>query len=156
MQGLERVGTQSLERVGFIGGAGHSGSTLLGLMLGAHPRVFYAGEAKKSLFLGDATKPLKKRVCKLCGETCPVWSRVRPGGDLYAELAAMTGRPIVIDSTKSLEWIDARLAALEASAIPRALFFLGRDGRAVVGSRRRKYPEIPTIEHARAFLAETY
>ena len=38
----------------FVGGAGHSGSTLLGLVLGAHPSVFYAGEANKSRFL--ATK----------------------------------------------------------------------------------------------------
>ena len=51
----------------WIIGAGHSGSTLLGMMLGAHSSVFYAGEAKKSVFLGDPTKPKRKRECKLCG-----------------------------------------------------------------------------------------
>ena len=59
-------------QVVWIGGAGHSGSTLLGLCLGSHPDMLYAGEAKKSALLGDPSKPLKKRACKLCGEApCP-------------------------------------------------------------------------------------
>lgn len=45
-----------------IAGAGHSGSTLLGLVLGSLDDVFYAGEAKKTTFIGDPKKPLRKRI----------------------------------------------------------------------------------------------
>lgn len=137
----------------FIGGAGHSGSTLVGLMLGAHPEVFYAGEARKSLFLGDLSKPLKKRVCKLCGEDCPIWSRLpserRAGEDLYQTLARMTGARIVVDSTKNIDWIERT----EVRS-PHSLIFLARDGRAVVTSRLRKYPETPVREHARQWAEQ--
>lgn len=138
--------------VAFVVGAGHSGSTLLGITLGAHPSVFYAGEARKSGFFGDTTKPLKKRVCKLCGETCPVWSRLGDlPGDLYERLAARAGRPIVLDSTKNIAWIEENAARVRASGRDVRLFLLQRDGRAVVASRRRKYPETEVAEHARAW-----
>jgi hypothetical protein len=143
------------QKVCFVGGAGHSGSTLLGVVLGAHPRVFYAGEARKSLFLGDVSKPLKKRACKLCGLACPVWGDLRfgAGEDLYEALSRRTGRPIVVDSTKSVAWIDQQIAAL-AGVVPLHLFFLVRDGRAVVNSRARKYPETPVREHARQWVEQ--
>lgn len=123
----------------WIIGAGHSGSTLLGMMLGAHSRVFYAGEAKKSVFLGDATKPKRKRECKLCGPTCKVWGAldgIEPA-DLYRRLRERTGAALVVDSTKNLPWVEARVGESRG-----ALIFLTRDGRAVVNSRLRKYPEL--------------
>lgn len=145
-----------LEKVVFIGGAGHSGSTLLGLMLGAHSGVFYAGEARKSLFLGDSSKPLKKRVCKLCGELCPVWGglRLAPGEDLYAALARRTSRSVVVDSTKNLSWLEERIDRLSRSEVDLSLLFLVRDGRAVVCSRLRKYPEKTARAHAEAWVAQ--
>lgn len=126
-----------------ICGAGHSGSTLLGLVLGSHSEVFYAGEAKKTLFLGDATKPLKKRACKLCGLDCPVWSRfaVPPTPDLYEQLARITGCSVVVDSTKKPDWIRERAAELDRAGVRQARVLLVRDGRAVVNSRVRKYPD---------------
>jgi hypothetical protein len=141
------------ERVAFVAGAGHSGSTLLGIMMGAHPSVFYAGEARKSSFFGDLDKPLKKRACRLCGEACPVWSRLAevPGDDLYARLCARTGRPVVLDSTKNVPWIEENAARVRASGRGALLLLLQRDGRAVVASRRRKYPERPVCEHAAAW-----
>ncbi|NEQ24618.1 MAG: sulfotransferase, partial [Microcoleus sp. SIO2G3] len=57
----------------FIAGAGHSGSTLLGFILGSHSQGFYCGEAAKSRYLQDDSKKLIKRVCKLCGENCQIW-----------------------------------------------------------------------------------
>lgn len=152
------IDMRTCEKVVFIGGAGHSGSTLLGLMLGASPDVFYAGEARKSLFLGDESKPQKKRVCKLCGPACPVWGDMRPPRelehDLYETLARRTGRSTVVDSTKNLAWIDAQLAALEGTGTARALIFLSRDGRAVVSSRVRKYPGTPVRTHASDWVAQ--
>lgn len=124
-----------------ICGAGHSGSTLLGLVLGSHSSAFYAGEAKKSLFVGDTRKPLRKRVCKICGESCPVWSRftVPPEPDLYEQLARLTGRTVTIDSTKDVAWIRARAEELDRVGVPQRRIFLSRDGRAVINSRLRKY-----------------
>jgi hypothetical protein len=148
------VSTRANARVCFIGGAGHSGSTLLGVMLGAHPRIFYAGEAKKSLFLGDETKPLKKRVCKLCGPACAIWGGLAIDGDVYEALSRKTGRPTVVDSTKAIEWIDAQSGRLAALGVDARLFFLSRDGRAVVASRLRKYPESSAGEHAAEWVRQ--
>jgi hypothetical protein len=146
----------SCEKVCFIGGAGHSGSTLLGLVLGAHPGVFYAGEARKSLFLDDERQPLRKRTCKVCGVGCKVWTGLRtaPDEDLYEALARRTGRPTIVDSTKEVTWIDAQAQALAARRVPVHLFFLGRDGRAVVASGLRKHPETSARDQARRWVAQ--
>jgi len=124
-------------------GAGHSGSTLLGMILGSHPDAFYMGEGGKVRYLHDEKKPLRKRVCKICGETCPVWSGFHWDGDtpLYPRLAAHTGASLIVDTTKDERWIEARAAELKASGGEPILLFLTRDGRAVVNSRIRKYPE---------------
>lgn len=124
-----------------ICGAGHSGSTLLGLTLGSHSRCFYAGEAKKSTFFGDASVPRKKRACKLCGEDCPVWGGFTPPPepDLYEMLARVTGKPVIVDSTKAVSWIRERAAELARVGVPQKRLFVTRDGRAVVNSRLRKY-----------------
>lgn len=128
---------------GLVCGAGHSGSTLLGMILGSHPHAFYMGEGKKVRFLGDPAKPVHKRTCKMCGEDCAVWGRFRwdPARGLYAQLAEWIGRRVIIDSTKNDAWIAARIAETRATGGRPCLFFLLRDGRAVVNSRLRKYPD---------------
>jgi hypothetical protein len=132
----------------FIGGAGHSGSTLVGMILGSHPEAFYAGEAGKSRYLQDARKDARKRTCKLCGPACPVWSdfQARDDIDVYEQLSEKTGRPIIIDSTKTLSWIEERIADLEAAGARSVFIFLQRDGRAVINSRTRKYPDRSPVE----------
>jgi hypothetical protein len=141
-------------RVVFVGGAGHSGSTLLGLVLGAHPSVFYAGEANKSRGLGDASIALRKRTCKVCGESCRVWSSIDRDLDLYEALSTRTGRATIADSTKSIAWIDEQLALLTKLGVALHLFFLGRDGRAVLASSLRKRPETSAREHAIAWAEQ--
>lgn len=159
--------TERLHRLAVaICGAGHSGSTLLGLSLGSHSQCFYAGEAKKSAFVGDASKPLRKRACKICGEACPVWARFTPPGapDLYEALARITGRRVVVDSTKDVAWIRARADELDRVGVAQKRIFLTRDGRAVINSRLRKYARadaaalvdewVAQIEATSALLAE--
>jgi hypothetical protein len=138
----------------FIGGAAHSGSTLLGLMFGVHPSILYAGEASKSLLLGNSSWPLKMRVCRLCGPDCAVWGnlRVSSGEDLYEKLSRRTNRPIVVDSSSSVDWIDQQAVALR-DVVPLHLIVLARDGRAVVNSRLRKYPETSACDQAAAWVA---
>lgn len=126
-----------------ICGAGHSGSTLLGMVLGSAPGAFYVGEGAKIRYLHDEKKPLKKRVCKICGEACEVWSgfhwnRNEP---LYRQVAAHTASSIIVDSTKNPDWIEDRTAELKASGDRAVLVLLLRDGRAVINSRLRKYPD---------------
>ncbi|MEM9071144.1 MAG: sulfotransferase family protein [Myxococcota bacterium] len=127
----------------FIAGAGHSGSTLLGLILGSREDAFYAGEAAKTRFLGDLRKPERKRVCKLCGPGCPIWGdfRVAPEPDLYEQLSRRTDRGWVIDSTKAVDWLKRQTNQVRRGGGRPILIFLQRDGRAVLNSRLRKYPE---------------
>lgn len=140
----------------FIGGAGHSGSTLLGLALGAHPSIFYGGEAKKSTLFGNEKKPLRKRMCKVCGPGCPVWTDLGVSDtlDLYEALSVRTGRPVVVDSTKALGWIEEQSALVRGRGARTVLVVLGRDGRAVVGSGLRKYPETSAAEHAQRWMEQ--
>lgn len=124
-------------------GAGHSGSTLLGMILGSHSQAFYVGEGAKVRNLGDENKPLRKRVCKICGEGCEVWAGFRWDREnpLYEQISAHVHRTVIIDSTKDEAWIEARAAEMDKSGGQACLIFLTRDGRAVVNSRIRKYPE---------------
>jgi hypothetical protein len=127
----------------FICGAGHSGSTLLGMVLGGAERAFYIGEGAKIRYLHDLKKPLRKRACKICGEDCPVWSGFEWDGaaPLHAAVAAHVDADIIVDSTKNPDWIEARAAETRALGGEVGLVFLQRDGRAVVNSRLRKYPD---------------
>lgn len=131
------------QRVCFICGAGHSGSTLIGLVLGSHPECFYAGEGGKTRFLHDEGKDLRKRVCKLCGPSCPVWGDfvVEDAPDLYEQIARRTSRSVIIDSTKDLDWIGDHTRTLVDAGVEPHLLYLQRDGRAVINSRVRKYPD---------------
>ena len=130
-------------KVVMICGAGHSGSTLLGMILGSHSRAFYMGEGGKARYLGDQKKPVRKRVCKICGENCPVWSGFiwDQSQALHAQIASHVGQNIIIDSTKKDAWIDDRSDELRILGAHPYLVLLTRDGRAVVNSRIRKYPE---------------
>ncbi|HEV7806284.1 MAG TPA: sulfotransferase [Solirubrobacteraceae bacterium] len=141
-------------QVVFTGAAWYSGSTLLGMMLGAHPAIFYAGEANKTRTLNDPSAPLKRRVCRACGPGCAIWDGlgVADGEDLYEALSRRSGRPIVFDSTKEVHWISTQLATLRDAAAVR-LVVLTRDGRAVVSSRRRKLDDATPIEELAAFWA---
>jgi len=47
------IGQRVNTGVVFMGAAWYSGSTLLGVMLGAHPSIFYAGEAKTTWYFDD-------------------------------------------------------------------------------------------------------
>ena len=124
-------------------GAGHSGSTLLGLILDSQSDAFYVGEGGKVRYLHDAKKPIHKRVCKICGEACPVWSNFVWNRDapLYRQVADHVGASLIIDTTKDTDWIRARTHELREAGDGACLVLLIRDGRAVVNSRMRKYPD---------------
>ena len=113
------------------------------MVLGSHTDTFYMGEGGKARYLGDEKKPLRKRVCKICGEDCPVWAGFEWDGHspLYAQVAAHVGRSVIIDSTKDERWIETRAGEVRAGGGTPILLMLSRDSRAVVNSRLRKYPD---------------
>jgi len=127
---------------------------MLGMVLGSHSDCFYAGEAEKTRFFGDQTKPARKRHCKLCGPGCPVWSdfEVGPSSTLYHSISSKTRKSVVIDSTKSVEWIRWRISEVASSGARPIFLFLQRDGRAVLNSRIRKYPQRGVEEQIRAWI----
>lgn len=72
--------TERPVKVAFIAGSSFSGSTLLGLVLGADRRAVFAGELKQYRRIDWRTRPRSPahRLCS-CGEiyeSCPFWSRV--------------------------------------------------------------------------------
>jgi hypothetical protein len=148
-------GTTGL-KTALICGAGHSGSTLLGMLLGSHSRAFYMGEGAKVRYLGDKTKPLHKRACKICGEACSVWGDFHwdRSASLHHQVAAHVGRDIIIDSTKNDAWIAERTAETCAAGGDPYLILLLRDGRGVLNSRLRKYPERDPETLVRDWIAQ--
>ncbi len=145
---LQQSSQRINQKVCFIGGTGHSGSTLLGLLLGNHSSSFFCGEGKKSIYLQKEQAPAHKRSCKFCGADCPIWKDLHPTPelDLYETLAQQIWhkqqqRPaLMIDSSSEVSWIRRQKEAIATNA-QAYLIFLQRDGRAVVNSYRRKYPE---------------
>ncbi|TFF92824.1 MAG: sulfotransferase family protein [Promethearchaeota archaeon] len=131
----------------FICGAPHSGSTLLGLLLGSHSQCFYAGEANKVKFL-NKNKNHPDRFCKICGPDCEIWGDFlyKKNTNLYNWLFKKTLKPIIIDSTKNLEWIEMQIKRLRKHRTEIYLIYLLRDGRAVINSRLRKYKNSEPID----------
>ena len=149
-----------MKKVVFIMAASHSGSTLLDLILGSHSRSFSLGE------LSTAGRN-DNRLCGVCGTECTFWSRTslqqlvercfpgRPGlwprlisatarlrCNAYETLFSESGAQVLIDSSKRVHWIRRRLRPLwQWRHMTPYLLYLYRDGRAVVNSLLRKYPE---------------
>lgn len=107
-----------MSRLVFVAGLTHSGSTVLDLLLGSHPRLVGLGEVVPLLRPGNAMLDEPDRVCS-CGEpleTCVFWSaaraelrrlqdatvpqRYRRLLDVFAELFGRDRIPV--DSSKSL------------------------------------------------------
>lgn len=154
-------------KVIFILGTGHCGSTLVDLILGSHSHAFSLGEmryAPRQLY-GSINQ--HRELCGICDSECPFWSRpeiktvlrscfkngANPTGllfneispwvtNLYRHLFDWTGAGVLIDSSKSLHWVRKQhWPRYHWNDIDPFLLFLVRDGRAVVNSLLRKYPE---------------
>lgn len=138
----------------YILGDGRSGSTLLDLLLGSHPRVQSLGEIKQ--FHRYAGKDGKVKKCT-CGETllaCPLWGRVLEelkhdyslslqqeenfalrNYDLFRSISRITDREWLCDSSKEPGRLDL---LLNSPGIDVEIIHLVRDPRAVAYSNIRK------------------
>ena len=160
------------EKIIYVAGYGRSGSTLLDMMLGSHPRVFGAGEMSticRHVWPKDEYCACRSRV-----QACPLWSRImaewQAGGVDIAAHAALqrkiepviapsrtfggaaawryavetmalmriavthSGRPVVLDSSKSPGRGLALAAAARAAGVDFRVLHLVRDPRAVAFS----------------------
>jgi hypothetical protein len=163
------------KKIVFIMSAGHSGSSLLALILGSHSRCFSVGELKglanryrKGLYIdcvnrnsrywektfGD--KGLKDLAISLSEARVhgfvplklekwlrSIFNHKDPIVNPYTFMFSKMDCDVIVDSSKSRSWIEKRLQAREFSQdnIDPYLIHLVRDGRAVVNSWLRKYPE---------------
>ncbi len=83
-------------------GRSYCGSTLVNLLLSAHPRIFGGGELHR---LGLANR---RPVCPICGAGCAFWTeafleRQHAAFD-YAAIAARAGRDVLVDASKTTAW----------------------------------------------------
>jgi len=127
----------------YITGRGHSGSTLLALLLSGHSQVMSAGEVK---MLIDADPQHRLCSChRLVPEHCPFWvaveEQVQAGlglplqaldlmgeGDLatfachnqalFGAIASVSGCSVIVDSSKSLPRLSRLLAAQAQEVMP--------------------------------------
>jgi hypothetical protein len=154
------------KKVVFIMGAGHCGSTLLDLVLGSHSIGFSLCELNAIHKSVDHDKGEYFKICSVCKNKCPIWNdraserilslyfsrknRFRSAvGKLtryffnpYNIICDWTGKSMLIDSSKHPIWFKRQLVHARIGApIEPYLIYLTRDGRAVVNSYLRKYPE---------------
>lgn len=83
----------------------YSGSTLLTIMLDAHPQVYGGGEIYS---LVDGTGLSVQ--CAVCGDNCPYWTRANVASvrkeDFYNTIASIFSKRIILDSSKKIEWFE--------------------------------------------------
>jgi hypothetical protein len=134
----ELPSTHPCSKVVFVTGAGHSGTTLLGMMLGAHPDALFAGEVQESTLQGNP-------ICRTCGADCNVWSNIDTNKNVYDELTRTSGKPVVIDTSKMIpKWVEPAVASRAGRGA--SMIFVTRDPRAIVASELRKQPELSPTE----------
>jgi len=129
---------KNCQKVIFVTGAGHSGTTLLGMMLGTAKDALFAGEVQEYGLSGNQT-------CRTCGETCHIWSTIDVTKNVYNELAHESGKSIIIDTSKKVDkWIKPVLSSLADGDV--SLIFMTRDPRAIVASELRKQSGLSPTE----------
>ena len=127
-------------------GSGHSGSTLLDLLLGTQPGLWSAGEVVQRP--GIYRRPDAEESCT-CGRPivdCSFWASVRaiapPEGEAepprrraaLEAVAAVSGAEVLVDSSKQSSYV----AGLLDEGVDARVVHLVRDARAVAHSHARK------------------
>ena len=165
-----------MKKVVFIMAMGHSGSSLLAVILGSHPKCFSVGELKvfprhyqnrdklhldcvncnsefwektfgeeglKQLALGLSEKRINKYIPLKIDKEIRSWFKQDLIFNPYSFMFNKFKKDIIIDSSKHPLWIEKRMSAKEFTQrrIEAYLVYLIRDGRAVINSLFRKYPD---------------
>ena len=161
----------STKKVVFLMGSGHNGSTLLGLILGSHSRIHSLGELVVLRKAADTPFPDVPKLCSTCAGKCEFWnskvdlavlqkyfsqkdlfsalraSANHRGRSIYEYFFEWSDRDILVDFSKPPKWIELQLRQLDCwKKVRPILIYLARDGRAVVNSYLRKYPDRTIVE----------
>lgn len=137
-----------IERVIFIAGADHSGSTMLGCALGADEDPFrhlHVGELYALFNPGNRRVRVPYRPW--------FWRRLKRQIDpvlgarsAYQEIVALTGAQAIVDSSKNLAWLKDQSALLEERGIPLDIVIAMRPNAALIHSAlRRDQPEAQAV-----------
>lgn len=157
----------------FIGGTSFTGSTLIGLILGAIPGVGNVGESNwlvPRLGEADASPKLWRGYesmehCRLCGSACEVWTKEfrmdlqRNPVDWFERLAARLGTNVLVSSEKETPLVNA----LDPQKRYAALILFREPGQFWSSIRKRPWRQ-DTIQQATRrwtaayseFLEDTY
>ena len=157
------------QKVVFIMGTGHCGSTLLDLIIGSHQECFSLGQFMSlPLFLDQRDTFRYLQICGVCGKGCAFWNEQITleeyehhffpqelsysklfTHNVYEYLFKMTESYVLIDSSKNPMWIQHQIELLSMwpDILP-YLIFLCRDGRAIVNANLYKYPDISVSDLA--------
>lgn len=161
-----RAATMVEKRVIFIMGVGHSGSTLLELILGSHSKILGLGELANLQEKLDSNPSEPARLCSICPGECELWNSradisvlnryfsnrkrystlvrqiYRQRKSIYQYFFEWFDAPILVDSSKRVSWIQRQLQpAVHWRKITPILLYITRDGRAVMNSYLRKYAD---------------
>lgn len=154
------------KKVVFLLGAGHCGSTLLDLILGSHSRAFSLGEFNRIQDLIGSPDEAQPKICGVCPGQCEFWNKRASLSTLklfyankkmvgnvvgkiaryicnpYKSIFTWSGKDILVDSSKRIGWFHRQMVpAYVWHDVTPFLIYLCRDGRAVVNSYNRKYPD---------------
>ncbi len=175
------------QKVLFIMGTAHCGSTLLTMVLGGHPDCLAVGELSNLPDFYRRGKP----VCSVCQGECDFWDhrfsdadyQLLSGGlaeqrlhknvplkvekavrgllktdqvfNPYTLIGSKVDQTVIVDSTKTVYWLEKKLAAREfqSDLIEPYLLHLIRDGRAVMASysRRKEYHGLSAEQFGQTF-----
>lgn len=143
-------------RLIYVIGNGHSGTTLLCLLLGANPHIFAGGHLRlyKKMYTeadtirvsnGDVLRdsPLWNEVKQLLQERGQTPDFETPDFDaremraVYQAILDITGDSVICDNSMNIK----QLNSLIAESIDTFIVHIVRDGRAVQHSMTRKYPD---------------
>jgi len=123
-----------------IASPGHSGQSLLCMMIGSHAKAVAVGEISKIYGKSDLEK-----ACLLCEEKCPLWDEFSkiwtPEKNIFKQLFTFTGKEII-----SISKIGKFKDQINTEDFAIKVIRLIRDGRAHMASLLRKYPERPAKE----------
>ena len=101
------AGPDPCRGVFLVVGSSYCGSTLLNLLLGAHPSIASGGELHWLIRAFEEERRQEGR-CAFCRDACEVWTAdLRASlhaGNLYRETARVLNKPFICDASKMPDW----------------------------------------------------
>ena len=129
----------------FVVGTAYSGSTLLGNALNGHSAISHIGEISRLPCFGIGDPVDHCVLCATAGVDCPVWTPeliaeagvVGPGRVHQVVRRHLGGVPVLVDGSKSIEWLERCLGPGDGVSSPFVLISVRHPFAFADSSRRR-------------------